>query len=81
MIIDFLAAAHSVVLRRKPPMTDEQQAKELHELKRRRKMPLPLIEMFDALRSLAPGLCAEQKRKRSKEIMAAALKKLERKDA
>jgi hypothetical protein len=32
-------------------MTDDQLAKELHELKRRRETPLPLIEMFDALLS------------------------------
>jgi hypothetical protein len=50
-------------------MTDNQLAKELHELKRRRETPLPLIEMFDALLSLAPGLSAKQKRKRSDEIM------------
>jgi hypothetical protein len=41
-------------------MTDEQLAKELHELKRRRETPLALIEMFDALLSLAPGLSAKQ---------------------
>jgi hypothetical protein len=33
---------------------EHQLAKELHELKRRRETPLPLIEMFDALLSLAP---------------------------
>jgi hypothetical protein len=59
-------------------MTDNQLAKELHELKRRRETPLPLIEMFDALPSLARGLRAKQKRKRSDEIMATALKRLER---
>ena len=37
-------------------MTDNQLAKELYELKRRRETPLPLIEMFDELLSLAPGL-------------------------
>jgi hypothetical protein len=62
-------------------MTQNELAKELHELKRRRKTPLPLIEMFDELFSLAPGLSAKQKRKRSGEIMATALKRLERKDA
>jgi hypothetical protein len=62
-------------------MTVDQLAKELHELKRRRETPLPLIEMFDELPSLAPGLSAKQKRKRSDEIMATALKRLERKDA
>jgi hypothetical protein len=62
-------------------MTDNHLAKELHELKRRRETPLPLIEMFDALLSLAPGLSAKQKRKRSLEIMATALERLERKDA
>jgi hypothetical protein len=62
-------------------MTDDQLAKELHELKRRRETPLPLIEMFDELLSLAPGLSAKQKRKRSLEIMATALERLERKDA
>ena len=36
-------------------MTVDQLAKELHKLKRRRETPLPLIEMFDALLSLAPG--------------------------
>jgi hypothetical protein len=40
-------------------MTVDQLAKELHELKRRCEMPLPLIEMFDALLSLAPGLSAK----------------------
>ena len=34
-------------------MTQNQLAKELHELKRRRETPLPLIEMFDELLSLA----------------------------
>jgi hypothetical protein len=62
-------------------MTDTQLTKELHELKRRRETPLPLIEMFDELLSLAPGLSAKQKRERSDEIMATALKRLERKDA
>jgi hypothetical protein len=37
--------------------------------------------MFDALFSLAPGLSAKQKRKGSDEIIATALKRLERKDA
>jgi hypothetical protein len=37
--------------------------------------------MFDALLSLTPGLSEKQKRKRSEEIMATALKRLERKDA
>jgi hypothetical protein len=37
--------------------------------------------MFDALFSLAAGLNAKQKRDRSDEIMATALKRLERKDA
>jgi hypothetical protein len=55
--------------------------KELHELKRRRETPLPLIEMFDELLSLGAGLTAKEKRKRSDEIMATALKRLERKDA
>jgi hypothetical protein len=62
-------------------MTDKQLAKEPHELKRRRETPLPLIEIFDALLSLAPGLSAKQKRKRSDKIMATALKRLEREDA
>ena len=62
-------------------MTDSQLAKKLHELKRRRETPLPLIEMFDALLSLAPGLSVKQRRKRSDEIMATALQRLERKDA
>jgi len=56
-------------------------AEEAHELKRCRETPLPLIEMFDELLSLAPGLSAKQKRKRSDEIMATALQRLERKDA
>ena len=62
-------------------MPDDQLAKELHELKRRSETPLPLIEMFDALLSLAPRLSAKQKRKRSNKIMATALERLERKDA
>jgi hypothetical protein len=64
-----------------PITTVDQLAKELHELKRRREPPLPLIEMFDALLSLALGLSAKQRRKRSDEIMATALQRLERKDA
>jgi hypothetical protein len=61
-------------------MTDDQLAKELHELKRRRETPLPLIEMFGALLSLSPPeLSAKHKRKRSDEIIATALKRLERK--
>jgi hypothetical protein len=64
-----------------PIMTVDQLAKELHDLKRRRETPLPLIEMFDELLSLAPGLSAKQRRKRSDQIMAAALQRLERKDA
>jgi hypothetical protein len=48
-------------------MTFDQLANELHELKRHRETPLPLIEMFDELLSLAPGLSAKQRRKRSDE--------------
>jgi len=62
-------------------MTDDELLKELHELKRRNQTPLALIEMFDALLSLDPRLSAKQRRKRSYEIMAAALERLERKDA
>jgi hypothetical protein len=62
-------------------MTDDELVKELHELKRRNQTPLALIEMFDALLSLDPRLSARQRRKRSYEIMAAALERLERKDA
>ena len=62
-------------------MTDDELAKELHELKRRNQTPIPLIDMFDALLSLDPRLSAKQKRKKSYEIMAAALERLERKDA
>ena len=62
-------------------MTHDQLAKELHELKRRNETPIPLIEMFDALLSIDPGLSARQRRKKSTEIMAAALERLERKDA
>jgi hypothetical protein len=62
-------------------MTDDQLAAELHELKRRNQAPIALIEMLDALLSLNPRLSAKQKRKRSYEIMARALQRLERKDA
>jgi hypothetical protein len=62
-------------------MTRDQLAEELHELKRRNETPLPLIEMFDALLSLDPRLSPKQRRKKSTEIMAKALKRLERKDA
>ena len=62
-------------------MTDDELVDELHELKRRDQTPIPLIEMFDALLSLDPRLSAKQKRKKSYEIMAAALERLERKDA
>jgi hypothetical protein len=55
-------------------MTDNELAKQLHEPKRRRERPLPLIEMFDELLSLAPGLSEKQKHKRSDEIIATALK-------
>jgi hypothetical protein len=62
-------------------VTDDHLVEELHELKRRNQTPIPLIEMFDALLSLDPRLSAKQKRKKSYEIMAAALERLERKDA
>ena len=62
-------------------MTDDELAEELHELKRRNETPIPLIEMFDALLSLDPGLSLKQKRKKSREIMATALARLERRDA
>jgi hypothetical protein len=62
-------------------MTDDQLVEELHELKRRNEAPIPLIEMFDALLSLDPRLSAKQRRKKFYEIMAAALERLERKDA
>ena len=62
-------------------MTDDQLVEELHELKRRNEAPIPLIEMFDALLSLDPKLTAKQRRKQSYDIMAAALERLERKDA
>ena len=62
-------------------MTDDQLVEQHHELKRRNETPIPLIEMFDALLSLDPGLSAKQKRKRSYKIMATALERLERKDA
>ena len=62
-------------------MTYDQLAKEVHRLKRRNETPLALIEMFDALLSLDPGLSLKQKRKKSREIMATALARLERKDA
>jgi hypothetical protein len=62
-------------------MTLDQMARELHALKRRNETPVALIEMLDALFSLDPGLSAKQKRKKSIEIMASALARLERKDA
>jgi len=62
-------------------MTDDELVEQLHELKRRNQSPIPLIEMFDALLSLDPRLTAKQRRKKSYEIMAAALARLERKDA
>ena len=62
-------------------MTDDHLVEELHELKRRNQTPIPLIEMFDALLSLDPRRSAKPKRKKSYEIMAAALERLERKDA
>ena len=62
-------------------MTYDQLAKEVHELKRRNETPIALIEMFDALLALERGLSAKQKRRRSKEILATALERLERKDA
>jgi hypothetical protein len=63
------------------PMTDDALAEELHELKRRNEAPIPLIEMFDALLSLDPGLSGKQRGKRTRKIMVAALERLERKDA
>ena len=62
-------------------MTDNELVDQLHELKRRNQSPIALIEMFDALLSLDPRLSARQRRKRYYEIMAAALERLERKDA
>ena len=62
-------------------MTDDQLTEQLYELKRRNEAPIALIEMLDALLALDPSLTAKQKRKRSDEIMATALKRLEREDA
>jgi len=62
-------------------MTDNELVDQLHELKRLNQSPIALIEMFDALLSLDPRLTAKQRRKKSCEIMAAALHRLERKDA
>ena len=62
-------------------MTLDQMAQELHALKRRNETPIALIEMLDALFSLDPGLSAKLKRKKSIEIMATALLRLERRDA
>ena len=61
-------------------MTNDELTEELHELKRRNETPIPLIEMFEALLSLDPRLSAKQRRKKSYEIMAAALVRMERKD-
>jgi hypothetical protein len=49
-------------------------------LKRRNQAPIALIEMLDALLSLDLCLSAKQKRKKSYEIMARALQRLQRKD-
>ena len=68
------AAEHDVRLQ-------AQRVEELLELKRRNQTPIPLIEMFDALLSLDPRLTPKQRRKKSYEIMAAALVRMERKDA
>jgi hypothetical protein len=62
-------------------MTNDELVEELHELKRRNQTPIPLIEMFEALLALDPRLSAKQRRKKSYEIMAAALERLQRKDA
>jgi hypothetical protein len=62
-------------------MTDDELAKDLHELKRRNQTPIPLIDMFEALLSLDPRLSAKQKHKRFDKIMATALERLQRKDA
>jgi hypothetical protein len=55
--------------------------KEFHELKRRNATPVPLIEMFDALLSLDPGLSAKEKGAMTDEILVKAWLRLERKDA
>ena len=62
-------------------MTNDELTEELHELKRRNETPIPLIEMFEALLALDPRLSAKQRRKKSTQIMARALERLERKDA
>ena len=61
-------------------MTDDELVEELHELKHRSQTPVALIEMFGALLSLDPRLTAKQRRKKSYEITAAALERLERKE-
>lgn len=55
--------------------------KELHELKRRNETPIALIDMFDALFSIDPGLSAEETREMTDEILVKAWLRLERKDA
>jgi len=64
-----------------PFMRPNDLLEELHELKRRNATPVPLIEMFDALLSLNPGLSAKERREMTDEILVKAWLRLERKDA
>ena len=62
-------------------MSNAELVERLHELKRRNETPIAPIEMFNAHLFFDPRLSAKDRRKRSYEIMAAALARLERKDA
>ena len=81
MTDDAVALTGASALSEKAVMRHDQLARELHELKGRNETPIPLIEMFDALLSLDPRPSAKQKLKKSNEIMATALERLDRRDA
>ena len=55
--------------------------KTLDRIKAERNTPQALVDMFDALASLPPGLTTTQKIDRFDKIISETLKRLERRDA
>ena len=62
-------------------MTRDQINTKLNAMKQQKNTPVAMIEAFEAMAKVDQSLTGEQKIHRINEIMAATLRRLERKDA
>jgi hypothetical protein len=62
-------------------MTRDQINTKLDAVKQQKNTPVAMVEAFEAMAKVDESLTDEQKMQRINEIMAATLKRLERKDA